>query len=101
MKRNLPIPAAALLLALTMGAAANILPAGKDTEDIMVGVTGMTVALKGGKLLVTQVTPDTPAEGSSKRTTCCSRWMALHSRSRTRGIRSGSRSTRRRAATAR
>jgi predicted metalloprotease with PDZ domain len=63
MKRNLPTPAAALLLALTMGAAANILPAGRDTEDIMVGVTGMTVALKGGKLLVTQVTPDTPAEG--------------------------------------
>ena len=63
MKRNLPIPAAALLLALTMGAAANILPAEKDTEDIMVGVTGMTVALKGGKLLVTQVTPDTPADG--------------------------------------
>jgi len=63
MKRNLPIPAAALLLALTMGATANILPAGKDTEDIMVGVTGMTVALKGGKLLVTQVTPDTPAKG--------------------------------------
>jgi hypothetical protein len=63
MKRNLSIPAAALLLVLTMGAAANILPAGKDTEDIMVGVTGMSVALKGGKLLVTQVTPDTPAKG--------------------------------------
>ena len=49
-----------LLLALPMGAVANILPAGKDTEDIMVGVTGMFVALKGGELLVTQVTPDTP-----------------------------------------
>ena len=42
MKRNLPIPAAALLLALTMGAAANLLPAGKDTDDIMVGVTGIS-----------------------------------------------------------
>ena len=54
---------AALLLALPMGAGANILPAGKDTEDIMVGVTGMFVALKGGELLVTQVTPGTPADG--------------------------------------
>ncbi|MCU0781561.1 MAG: DUF6288 domain-containing protein [Akkermansiaceae bacterium] len=61
MKRNLI--KAALLLTLTTGAAANILPAGKDTGEIMVGVTGMTVALKDGKLLVTQVTPDTPAEG--------------------------------------
>ena len=62
MKRY-PTKAAALLLALTMGADANVLPAGKDTEDIMVGVTGMTVALKGGKLRVTQVAPDTPAAG--------------------------------------
>ena len=50
-----------LLLALPMGAWANTLPAGKDTEDIMVGVTGMFVALKGGELQVTQITPDTPA----------------------------------------
>ena len=62
MKRY-PTIAAALLLAFTMKAAANILPAGKDTEDIMVGVTGMSVALKGGKLRVTQITPDTPAAG--------------------------------------
>jgi hypothetical protein len=53
-----------LLLALPMGAVANTLPAGKDTEDIMVGVTGMFVALKGGELQVTQVTPDTPAAGT-------------------------------------
>ena len=50
-----------LLLALPMGAWANTLSAGKDTEDIMVGVTGMFVALKGGELQVTQITPDTPA----------------------------------------
>jgi hypothetical protein len=60
MKRNL---IAIAVLALSLSATANILPAGKDTEDIMVGVTGVSVALKGGKLLVTQVTPDTPAEG--------------------------------------
>ena len=52
---------AMLLLLLPMGAGANTLPAGKDTEDIMVGVTGMFVALKDGELLVTQITPDTPA----------------------------------------
>lgn len=52
---------AVLLLALPMAAVANILPAGKDTKDIMVGVTGMFVALKGGELQVTQITPNTPA----------------------------------------
>jgi hypothetical protein len=52
---------AILLLVLPMSAGANTLPAGKDTEDIMVGVTGMFVAIKDGELLVTQITPDTPA----------------------------------------
>ena len=46
---------------LVVTAVANTLPAGKDTEDIMVGVTGMFVAIKGGELQVTQLTPDTPA----------------------------------------
>ena len=46
---------------LVITAVANTLPAGKDTEDIMVGVTGMFVAIKGGELQVTQLTPDTPA----------------------------------------
>ena len=54
---------AMLLLALPMGAVANILPAGKDTEEIMVGVTGMFADIKGGVLRVAQVTPDTPADG--------------------------------------
>jgi hypothetical protein len=52
---------AILLLALPMGASANTLPAGKDTKDIMVGVTGMFVALRDGELQVTQITPGTPA----------------------------------------
>ena len=52
-------PVAFQLLVIT--AVANTLPAGKDTEDIMVGVTGMFVAIKGGELQVTQLTPDTPA----------------------------------------
>lgn len=55
---------ALLLLLFPMTAGANTLPAGKDTEDIMVGVTGMFVALKDGELLVTQITPDTPAAGT-------------------------------------
>ncbi len=49
---------------LVITAVANTLPAGKDTEDIMVGVTGMFVALKDGELQVTKITPDTPAAGS-------------------------------------
>jgi hypothetical protein len=57
------IAIAVLLLVVPMSAMANILPAGKDTEDIMVGVTGMFVALKDGELKVTQITPDTPADG--------------------------------------
>ena len=39
-----------MLLAVPMCVTANILPAEKDTEDIMIGVTGMFVALKGGEL---------------------------------------------------
>ena len=49
---------------LVITAVANTLPVGKDTEDIMVGVTGMFVALKDGDLQVTKITPDTPAAGS-------------------------------------
>lgn len=61
MKR--PLLPALVLLALTCGAPANQLPPGKDTEDIMIGVTGFFAALKGGEFQVTQVTPDTPADG--------------------------------------
>ena len=53
-----------LALLLALSSSANILPKDKDTEDIMVGVTGMFVALKGGELTVTQITPDTPAAKS-------------------------------------
>lgn len=55
-----------LLLSLSLGfssANANTLPAGKDTKDIMLGVTGMFAAIKDGEFQVTQVTPDTPAAG--------------------------------------
>jgi hypothetical protein len=58
-----PFALTLLLLALPMGAIGSILPADKDTEDIMVGVTGMFVALKGGELQVTRISPDTPAAG--------------------------------------
>jgi len=58
---------AILLLVLPMGATANTLPIGKDTKDIMVGVTGMFVALKDGELQVTQITPDTPAAATLKK----------------------------------
>lgn len=40
------------LFLLPLGAPGNLLPADKDTEEIMVGVTGMFVARQDGKLLV-------------------------------------------------
>ena len=52
-----------LSLALCAGAPANLLPVGKDTEEIMIGVTGFFAAFKGGDFKVTRVTPGTPAEG--------------------------------------
>ncbi len=53
-----------LSLALaSSGALANTLPAGKDTKDIMLGVTGLFAAIKGAEFQVTEVTPDTPAAG--------------------------------------
>jgi len=52
-----------LICAAPLGALANTLPAGKDTKEFMVGVTGMFVELKGGQLCVTKVTPKTPAAG--------------------------------------
>ena len=52
-----------LILAASMSALANTLPAGKDTKEFMVGVTGIFVELKGGELRVTKVTPKTPAAG--------------------------------------
>lgn len=56
---------AAIVLAVAVsGASANILPAGKASKEIMVGVTGINVQMdeKGG-LSVTKVTPGTPAAG--------------------------------------
>jgi hypothetical protein len=55
-----------LILSLALassGALANLLPIGKDTDDIMIGVTGMFAAIKGGEVQVTQITPDTPVAG--------------------------------------
>ncbi|HOD80758.1 MAG: hypothetical protein BWX88_01197 [Planctomycetes bacterium ADurb.Bin126] len=42
---------------------ANTLPAGKDTKEFMIGVTGIHAALTGGTLKVTQVTVGAPAAG--------------------------------------
>jgi hypothetical protein len=55
-----------LICAAPLGALANTLPAGKDTKEFMVGVTGIFVELKGGVLLVTKVTPKTPSDGKLK-----------------------------------
>lgn len=55
-----------LLLALAAASSAvdaNILPAGKDTKDIMLGVTGVFAAIKDGEFQVTEITPGTPAAG--------------------------------------
>ena len=46
---------------------ADTLPAGIDTDNIMVGVTGMTVASKGGDLSITEIAAGTPAEVSLKK----------------------------------
>ncbi|BCX50322.1 hypothetical protein HAHE_42300 [Haloferula helveola] len=42
---------------------ANTLPAGEDTKEFMVGVTGIFAAILEGDLQVTQVTAGTPSEG--------------------------------------
>ncbi len=52
-----------LLAAMPCMALANELPAGKDTEEFMVGVTGIHARITGGALRVTQVTAGTPADG--------------------------------------
>ena len=52
-----------LISVASLSALANTLPAGKDTKEFMVGVTGIFVELKGGELRVTKVTPKTPAAG--------------------------------------
>ncbi|MHC4249941.1 MAG: DUF6288 domain-containing protein [Planctomycetota bacterium] len=55
---------ALLLPALApLGALANTLPAGKDCQEFMVGVTGLHADIKGGVLRVTRVTPGTPSAG--------------------------------------
>jgi hypothetical protein len=52
-----------MIMAGPLGVLANTLPAGKDTKEFMVGVTGIHVDIKGGVLRVTKVTPKTPADG--------------------------------------
>jgi hypothetical protein len=62
MKTHLLLPIL-VVLALSDGAPANLLPPGKDTGDIMIGVTGFFAAIKGGEFQVTRITPGTPAAG--------------------------------------
>lgn len=52
-----------LLAAAALSALANELPAGKDCNEFMIGVTGIHADIKGRVLRVTQVTPGTPAAG--------------------------------------
>ncbi|MBT3199602.1 MAG: PDZ domain-containing protein [Phycisphaerales bacterium] len=51
-----------MILAAPFSGLANTLPAGKDTAEFMVGVTGINADIKGGVLRVTKITPKTPAE---------------------------------------
>jgi hypothetical protein len=61
MKRS--VIAILLLVAAPLGAPGNTLPAGKDSKEFMIGVTGILADITGGVLRVTQVTPNTPAAG--------------------------------------
>jgi len=58
--------AVVLAVAAPMGALGNTLPAGKDLNEFMIGVTGINADMKSGVLKVTKVTPDTPAVGKLK-----------------------------------
>lgn len=55
--------AVAALLSVSLNLSANELPPGKDAKEFMVGPTGVFAEIKGGDLIVTQVTPNTPAAG--------------------------------------
>lgn len=62
-----PLVAAVVLAATALAASANILPAGKATEEIMAGVTGINFKMdEKGVSTVSTVTPNTPAEGKIK-----------------------------------
>lgn len=63
MKRGIRVLLSLLLAAAPSISGANTLPAGKDTKEFMIGVTGMVADITGGVLRVTQVTPNTPAAG--------------------------------------
>jgi hypothetical protein len=52
-----------LVTAVPLGSPANTLPAGKDSKEFMIGVTGILADITDGVLRVTQVTPTTPAAG--------------------------------------
>ena len=59
--------AAILLVVMTSSVAfGNTLPTGKPYPEFQIGVTGLNAAIKEGVLAITQITPDTPAEGRLK-----------------------------------
>ena len=52
-----------LISAAPFGALANTRPAGKESKECMIGVTGINADIRDGVLRVTKVTPNTPAAG--------------------------------------
>jgi len=48
------------------GVTANTLSAGKAYPEFQVGITGINAEMKDGALVVTKITPGTPAEGRLK-----------------------------------
>ena len=59
--------AAILLVVVTISVAlGNTLPTGKPYPEFQIGVTGLNAAIKEGVFAITQITPDTPAEGRLK-----------------------------------
>jgi len=56
-----------LLVGFTLSSAiANTLPTGKPYPEFQVGITGINAEIKDGALVVTKITPGTPAEGKLK-----------------------------------
>jgi len=59
--------AAILLVVVTISVAlGNTLSTGKPYPEFQIGVTGLNAAIKEGVFAITQITPDTPAEGRLK-----------------------------------
>lgn len=64
--KRLVSTAVLVLVATPFIALPNTLPAGKDCNEFMVGVTGIFAEIKAGVLRVTKVTPNTPAADKLK-----------------------------------